>query len=39
MTNYIKNKSIDCNKANDIPDLNSVGKVAWNFISTIYESK
>lgn len=39
MINYIKNKSINCNKANDIPDLNSVGKVAQNFISTIYKSK
>ena len=39
MTNYIKNKSINYNKANDILDLNGVDEVAWNFISTIYESE
>ena len=39
MTNYIKNKNINCNKANDILDLNSIGEVVWNFISTIYKSK
>ena len=38
ITNYIKNKSIDYTKANDILDLNGMDEVAWNFISTIYES-
>ena len=38
MTKYIKNKSINYSKTNDIPDLSSVGEVAWNFISIIYES-
>ena len=38
ITNYIKNKSIDCTKANNILDLNSIGEVAWNFIFTIYKS-
>ena len=38
MTKYIKNKSIDHNKVNNIPDLSSVGKVVWNFISAIYKS-
>ena len=28
MTNYIQNKSIDCTKANKIPDLNGMGEVA-----------
>ena len=28
MTNYIKNKNIDCTKTNNIPDLNGIGKVA-----------
>lgn len=37
MTKYIKNKSIDHNKANNIPDLSNINKAAWNFISTIYE--
>lgn len=36
ITNYIKNKKINHNKANDIPDLKSIDEVAWNFISTIY---
>ena len=33
----ILNKSIKLNRANDIPDLNSIGKVAWNFISALYK--
>ena len=37
ITNYIKNKCIDCTKANDIPDLNGIDKVVWNFISAIYK--
>lgn len=39
MTNYIKNKSINCNKVNDILDLNGVDEIAWNLISAIYESE
>jgi len=38
MTNYIKNKSIDYSKANNIPDLRDIGEATWNFISIIYES-
>jgi len=38
ITLYIKNKSIDCNKANNVMDLKSIGNVAWNFISILYES-
>jgi len=39
ITNYIKNKSINCNKLNDIPDLKRMGEVVWNFILTIYDSE
>ena len=36
MTNYIRNKSIEPNKVNDVPDLKRVGEVAWNFVSALY---
>ena len=39
ITNYIKNKNINHNKANDILDLKSIGEVVWNFIFTIYDSE
>lgn len=39
MTNYIRNKSINYNKSNNIPDLKRIGKVVWNFILAIYDSK
>ena len=35
---YIAGKFIDGNKANDVKDLNSMGKAIWEFISTVYES-
>ena len=35
---YIKNKKIDVNKSNDIPDLKGIGKTTWNFLSAIYNS-
>ena len=38
MCKYILGKSINNNKANDIKDLEDIGKVAWKFISTIYEA-
>ena len=38
MTNYIKNKSIESNKVNNVPDLKSIGEATWSFISAIYES-
>ena len=38
ITIYIKNKEIDHSKANNISDLNSIGKVVWNFISVLYGS-
>ena len=34
---YIRNKSIDCNKANNVMYLKSIGDTEWNFISTLYE--
>ena len=38
ITYYIKNKDINCTKANDIPDLKSIDELVWNFISAIYKS-
>ena len=38
ITYYIKNKDINCTKANDIPDLKSIDEIVWNFISAIYKS-
>jgi len=35
---YIKNKSIEQNKTNDVPDLSGISEVAWNFISAFYKS-
>ena len=37
ITNYINNKSIDQNKANNVSGLKGIGKVAWNFISAFYK--
>jgi len=39
MEKFILNKSIDGNKANDIKDFESLGKVAWEFISALYLSQ
>jgi len=38
MTNYIKNKSIENNKTNDVTDLKEIGEAIWNFITSIYNS-
>jgi len=38
MHKYILGKTIDSNKANKVWDLKGVGKVAWKFISAIYEA-
>ena len=38
MCKYILGKSINDDKANNIKNLEGVGKVAWEFISTIYEA-
>ena len=39
MMTYIKNKSIDCNKTNEVMYLKGIGEATWNFISTFYESE
>ena len=39
MQKYILNKAIVDDKANDIKDLEGVGKVAWRFISALYKSR
>ena len=33
---YISNKQVNSSKSNDIEDFHSMGKVIWNFISSIY---
>ena len=38
MQKYIASKSIDNNKANDVKDLNGMGKAIWEFISVVYDS-
>lgn len=35
---YILDKSINSDKANNIKDLEGVGRVAWNFLLAIYEA-
>jgi len=39
ITNYIKHKSIDHTKSNNILNLNGIGEVVWNFIFAIYKSE
>ena len=39
MTKYIHNKKIENSKSNEVADLKDISKVAWNFISAIYESR
>ena len=38
MQRYILDKAIDGSKANNIKDLERVGKAAWRFISALYDS-
>lgn len=38
MQNYILSKSIEGDKANNIKDLEGVGKAVWSFISAFYET-
>ena len=38
MWRHILDKLIDNNKANKVKDLEGMGKVMWEFKSTIYES-
>jgi len=36
MAKYIENKKIDLTKANEVSDLKDIGKIAWKFISALY---
>jgi len=38
MCKYMLGKAIESNGANDVEDLNSMGKALWEFISVIYDS-
>jgi len=38
ISKYILNKSVKRGKANDFNNLNGIGKVVWEFISTFYDS-
>jgi len=38
MTNYIKNKKIEQNKANNVLDLKGIDEATWKFISVFYSS-
>jgi len=38
MKKYIQSKSIKDNKANDIKDIKSISKVAWEFMLSLYEA-
>ena len=38
MQKYILNKSIEGDKANNVKDLEGIGKVTWGFISALYKS-
>ena len=38
MTKYIENKKVEENKANNVPNLNSIDEAICNFISAIYNS-
>ena len=38
MTNYIENKKIEQNKANNVPDLKDIDEATWKFISAFYSS-
>ena len=36
---YITNKQVNPAKSNNLEDFNGIGKVIWNFFSSIYQSK
>jgi len=38
ITKYIPNKSVKRGKVHNFKDINGVGKVAWEFISSLYDS-
>ena len=37
MKKYILNKKVKKYKANDVKDLNNIGKAAWSFILFLYK--
>jgi len=39
ITKYILNKSVERGKVNDFEDFNSLDKVTWEFISSLYNSE
>ena len=39
MTNHILNKKVERGKVNDFKNFKSIGNMAWDFISAIYESE
>jgi len=38
MAKYISNKQVDSSKSNDLEDFYGMGKVVWNFISSVYQA-
>jgi len=36
MAKYISNKQVDSSKSNNLGDFYGMGKVVWNFISSVY---
>ena len=38
MAKYISNKQVELAKVNDLNDLDGIGDVVWNFISSVYNS-
>ena len=38
MAKYITNKKVNPKSANELKDLDSIGDVVWNFISSVYQS-
>ena len=38
MVKYITNKKVNPKSANELKDLDGIGDVVWNFISSVYQS-
>ena len=38
IANFIKNRSVKCNLANNITQLKGFGQTVWQFISSIYKA-
>jgi len=39
MEKYIENKKVDTTKSNNVRELQNIGKAAWKFISTLYNTE